>query len=152
MSLLSQMSYISGNLHVNGKPERLQQQSAEGLWFFCENEVFFLTSCFSYLTEWPSGIQRRACCLQHGRSWVQAPNLHQCLWTHLQVHGSKRLSCHADLYIVSRCHTRGEPEDHTSEKACKRDPPWLWDPGQMSWEVQNRGIHGPTKGRMSSQN
>ena len=24
----------------------------------------------------PSGIQ---CCVRHGRSWVRAPNLHQCL-------------------------------------------------------------------------
>ena len=31
------------------------------------------------------GLQCRACCMQHGWSWVQAPNLHQCLWTHLQV-------------------------------------------------------------------
>ena len=29
-------------------------------------------------------------------------------------------------------------------KHAKRDPPWLWNPGQMSPEVQNRGISGPT--------
>ena len=89
--------------------------------------------------EWPSGIQRHACCMQHGQSWVWAPN-HQCL------HGSKRLGCHADLYTVSRCHTRGESEDRTSKKACKRDPPWLCNPGQTSPEVQNRGI-SETQGR-----
>ena len=33
--------------------------------------------------------------------------------------GSKRLGCPADFYTVSRCHTRGESEDHTSDKACK---------------------------------
>ena len=37
----------------------------------------------------------------------------------VQVCGPKRLSCYADLYTVSRCHTRGESEDHTSEKTCK---------------------------------
>ena len=34
----------------------------------------------------------------------------------------------------------------TGDKAHKQvDPPWLWNPGQMSPEVQNRGISGPTK-------
>ena len=34
----------------------------------------------------------------------------------------------------------------TGEEACKRgNPPWLWNPGQTSPEVQNRGISGPTK-------
>ena len=47
-------------------------------------------------------------------------NLNQCLWTCLQAHGLKRLSCHADLYTVSRCHTRGESGDHTGEKAHKK--------------------------------
>ena len=37
----------------------------------------------------------------------------------LQVRGSKSLGCHADLYTVSRCRTRGESEDHTSKKARK---------------------------------
>ena len=31
----------------------------------------------------------------------------------------KRLGCHADLYTVCRCHTRGESEDHTGKKAWK---------------------------------
>ena len=31
----------------------------------------------------------------------------------------KKLSCHADPHTVSRCHTRSETEDRTSEKACK---------------------------------
>ena len=30
-------------------------------------------------------------------------------------------------------------------KHTKRDPPWLWNPGQTSSEVQNRGISGHTK-------
>ena len=39
--------------------------------------------------------------------------------TSTQVHGSKRLGCHADHYTVSRCHTGDESEDLTSEKACE---------------------------------
>ena len=31
------------------------------------------------------------------------------------------------------------------KKACNRYPSWLWNPGQTSPEVQNRGISGPTK-------
>ena len=34
----------------------------------------------------------------------------------------------------------------TGEEARKQgNPPWLWNPGQTSPEVQNRGISGPTK-------
>ena len=32
------------------------------------------------------------------------------------------------------------------------NPPWLWNPGQTSPQVQNRGISGPRKGLMSSKN
>ena len=46
---------------------------------------------------------------------------------------------------LSRCRTRDELEDRTRKKARKRDPPWLWSPGQMLPEVQNRNISGPTK-------
>ena len=55
----------------------------------------------------------------HQRSWVWTLNLHQCLWTHLQVHGLKRLGCHADHKTVSRCCTRGESGDHTGKKVHK---------------------------------
>ena len=63
----------------------------------------------------------------------------------LQVCGSKRLSCHADLYTVSRCHTRGESEDHTREKARKkRDPPWLSNPGQKKRLIVNSPVANET--------
>ena len=39
--------------------------------------------------------------------------------SHLQVRESKRLGCHADVYTVNRCCTRGESEDLISEKAYK---------------------------------
>ena len=68
---------------------------------------------------WPSGLQWCVCCVWHGWSWVEATNLHQFLWTCLQVCGLKGLNCHANLYTVNRCCTRGKSEDHTSEKACK---------------------------------
>ena len=68
----------------------------------------------------------------HRQLWVQAPNLQQCLWTHLQVHGSKRLGCHAYIYTVSRCHTKADitrsskqgyqwpHENHLSSKNCEK--------------------------------
>ena len=34
---------------------------------------------------------------------------------------------------------------HGQESMQARNPPWLWNPGQTSPEVQNRGISGPTK-------
>ena len=65
------------------------------------------------------------------------------------IRGSKRLDCHADLFSVSRCRTRGESEESV---VCRRgstqgrDSPWLWNPEQMSPEVQNRGMSGPKQG------
>ena len=52
-------------------------------------------------------------------------NLHQCLWTHLQVCGSKRLGAMLTSTQSAGVAPEGESEDHTSEKAHKRDPPWL---------------------------
>ena len=40
----------------------------------------------------------------------------------------------------------------TEARKYASDPPWLWNPEQMSPEVQNRGISGPTKGLLSSKN
>ena len=36
---------------------------------------------------------------------------HQCLYTHVQVCGSKKLSCHAGHKEVRKSHTRGESEE-----------------------------------------
>ena len=66
----------------------------------------------------------------------------------MQIRGSKRLSCHVGRQEVSGCCTRGEFEEyvaHRWQSMQARDPPWLWDPGQTSPEVQSRGISGPTK-------
>ena len=95
------------------------------------------------MDEWSTAL-----CLWHRQSWVQALKLHQCLWICAQVCGSKRLSCHADLYTVSRCHTRGESQEFIARRwqsTQVRHPPWLWNPGETSPEVQKRGISGPMK-------
>ena len=49
-----------------------------------------------------------------------------------------------DSAAMMLCHTRGESEDHTSEKARKGSTLAL-KPGPMSSEVQNRDINDPTK-------
>ena len=40
----------------------------------------------------------------------------------------------------------------THARKVARHPPWLWNPGQTSSQVQNMGINSPTKGVMSSKN
>ena len=79
----------------------------------CGNPVLCKITCGAglWLAEWYTVL-----CLPHRRSWVCAPNLHQCLWTHLQVYGLKRLSYHADLYTGSRCCSWGESEDHKGKQ------------------------------------
>ena len=60
----------------------------------------------------------------------------------------KRLGCHADLYTVRRCRTRGESQEfiaHRQQSTQARDPPWLCNPEETSPEIQNRSISGPTK-------
>ena len=53
-----------------------------------------------------------------------------------------RLGCNAGCQKISRCHTKGDCEEFF---ACRqrrmqmRDPAWLWKPGLMPPEVQNRG-------------
>ena len=102
--------------------------------------------------EWPSGLRHRACCVQHGWSWVQAPNLHQCLGTDLQVCGSKRLSCHADLYTVSRWGESQEFIAHRWQSTQGRDPPWVWNPGRRYQKSKTGVSVAPRKGLMSSKN
>ena len=89
-------------------------------------------------------VQHCAHCTD-GREFETQSKPPQCLWTHRQVCGSKRHCCHADLHTVSRCHTRGEFENHPDEKACKNESTLGLNLGQISPKVQNRGISGPTK-------
>ena len=54
---------------------------------------------------------------------------------------------------VSRCSTRCESQEsimHRWWTTQARDPPWLWNLGETSPEVQNRGISGHTKRLMPS--
>ena len=89
--------------------------------------------------ECPSGLQCYACYVQHGRSWIRGSNLHHCLWTRLQVHGSKWLSCQADPYTVSRCHIRGESEEYRAGKRmCKPEI-------HPVFETQNKKALSPPK-------
>ena len=59
--------------------------------------------------------------------------------------------CHTDCQEVSRCCTRGWIWGircmRRRGRTQARDPPWLWNPGETSSEVQNRGISAsdPTK-------
>ena len=49
---------------------------------------------------------------------------------------------------VSRCHTRVECEESIAGgwwSTKTKDPHWLWNSGQTSPDIQNRGTSGPTK-------
>ena len=60
---------------------------------------------------------------------------------------------HAGRQEVSRCHPKMNHRNLLcpGDKVYKQgDPPWVWNQGQTSLEVQSRGISHPTKGLMSS--
>ena len=93
-------------------------------------------------SRWPSG-QRFHLLWREVSRWNPSnlPLLH--MW-----HVGNATGCDADLCTVSRCRTRGESQEfmaHRWQSTQARDPPWLWNPGDMSSEVQNRGISGLTK-------
>ena len=72
---------------------------------------------------------------------------HQCLWTCLQICGSRRLDYHVGHQEVWH---RGGSEESIAENACK----WGIHPGFQTQErrdqkSKNRGISGPTKRLMS---
>ena len=99
-----------------------------------QTSITMYNSCKSMYNEleWPSGLQRHACGMDGHRFEPRT-----------SING-----CHADLYTVSRCRTRGESQEFIARRwqsTQARDPPWLWNPGETSPEVQNRGISGPTK-------
>ena len=78
-----------------------------------------------------------------GKLW-HGLDCHQCIKKFL----GKGTSCHAGHQEFSGCHIRDEYEVdmrnplHTGKW---RDPPWVWNPGQMSPEVQNRVSSDHTK-------
>ena len=64
---------------------------------------------------------------------------------------SKRLGCHADLYTVSRCHTRGESENHTGKKARKGSTLHGFETQGRCQQKSKTGVSvAPQKGLMSS--
>ena len=80
-------------------------------------------------------------CSPHKRSWVQAPTpLHQCLWTHLQVPGSKRLAAKLTSMQLAGVATEVNLRI-TQAKKHSGDPPFETQ-GRCH---QNRVISGPTK-------
>ena len=56
----------------------------------------------------------------------------------VRVYFSQKIMCEARQVIDSGIHC-------TQATKHARDPPWLWNPGETSPEVQNRDISGPTK-------
>ena len=79
-------------------------------------------------------------------SWVRVPPIPEHMLT--SILWIKSLGWQTSCQEVSMCRTRGESEEWRwwrwwSMKV--RDPPWLWNPGQMSPSVQNKGIIGPLK-------
>ena len=76
------------------------------------------------------------------------PNLHQCLQC-------RHICNYVDQKGLATMLTSVQSAGVTpnvnlrmtqARKHAKRDPRWLWNQGQMSPEVQHRGISGPTKG------
>ena len=70
------------------------------------------------------------------------------------IWSKKRLGCNAGHQQVSRYNTRCEPEEFNAmwQSIQGRDPPWLWNLGETSTEVQDRGISRPTKRLIWSKN
>ena len=87
---------------------------------------------------------------------IKHSGLHISVWSdRFADHGNKNESCYKGLIcntchqVVSRCSTTGDSEECVTrrwqESMQARYPPWFSIPGQMSREVQNRGITGTTK-------
>ena len=89
------------------------------------------------------GVGHVLLCLNEAFPWVPGNLPLLPTW-----HVGNVTGCHADLYTVGRCCTRGESQEFMAcrwQSTQARDPPWLWNLGETSSEVQNRGISGPTK-------
>ena len=91
-------------------------------------------------SQWPSGYRVHLICR---RFPIQISASYLCY-----IHVGNVTDCHAGHQEVSRYHTRGELAESIEcrqESIQVRDPPWLWNPGQRSPEVQNSGISNSTK-------
>ena len=95
--------------------------------------------------EWPSGLQRRACCTTHSHGFDPRTSTNACghvcryvdqkAWLPSWPQHSQQVSHQRWIWGIV----------HRQESMQARYPPWFWNPRQTSPEVQNRGISGPTK-------
>ena len=77
--------------------------------------------------------------------WVVSTNAHRHVYMYVDQKGlAAMLTSVQSAGVTPEVNLRNSL--CAGEEACKRgNPPWLWNPGQTSPEVQNRGISGPTK-------
>ena len=84
-------------------------------------------------------------CTLFGRSPDRIPSRHPTAATSVACRECDWLPCWP-LYSQQMLHQRWIwGLAHKQESMQARNPPWLWNPGQTSPEVRNRGISGPTK-------
>ena len=83
--------------------------------------------------EWPSGLQHRTCGMD-GSGFEPQTSTNAC------VHICRYVDQKGLAAMLSSIQSAG-----VAPEVNLRNPPWLWNPGQISPEVQNRGISGPTK-------
>ena len=102
-----------------------------------QGAVSFLFFYFFGLTLWGSGT--------HDRSQSRAPPILVRNYMELDEIGSAAmLATKRSAGVTPEVNLR-IPFSVGNEVCKQRDPPWLWKLGQMSPEVQNGGISGPTK-------
>ena len=90
--------------------------------------------------EWPNGIQCYARRID-GHGYEPRTSTNAC--GHIFKYMAQ-LPCWS-LYSQQVSHQRWIWGSRRQESTQTRDPPGLWNPGQTSPEVQNRGISDPTK-------
>ena len=79
----------------------------------------------------------------HPLSQTHATRLHQCSQT-CQKGSAAMLTSIQSAGVAPEVNLRNTL-CAGKETRYRGNPPWLWNPGQMSPEVQNRGISSPTK-------
>ena len=121
-----------------------------GIYLLIVGEMLLHSSFWHYggLGEflWRSGLQRRACSMD-GYGFKSQTSTNAC------GHICRYMDQKGLATMLTSIQSAGvTPEVNlrnllwTGEEVHKRgNPPWLWNPGQTSPEVQNRGISGPTK-------
>ena len=92
--------------------------------------------------EWSNGTQHCAHCTDgHGFESLTSTNACGHVYKYVDQKGSAAmLTSIQSAGVTSEVNLK-----ITHVRKCGRDPPWLWNPGQTSPEVQNRGTSGPTK-------